>query len=82
MSYEVIKVVILFVMYFNFRFSKCGGSLIVGFANGKTTLCSLDDMPFPPHFQFAALEGALHESLSAQPKLLEQIKSLRKELSY
>lgn len=67
---------------FNSRFSKCGGSLLVGTANGKSILCALDDMPFAPHFQFNALESALHESLSAQPNLLDQIKSIGRDLSY
>lgn len=55
---------------------------MVGMANGSTLMCALEDMPFPPNFQFKALESALHEALSADPKLLDQVKSMSSELSY
>lgn len=45
-------------------------------------LCALNDMPFPPHYQFNALKSAIYEALNAQPKLLEQLKSIEHELSY
>lgn len=54
---------------------------MVGTASAKTYICALEDLPFPPHFQFDALESALHEALKADPKLLEQMKSI-KDLSY
>lgn len=55
------------------EFSKCGKSIAVGDSQGTTYVYALEDMPFPPHFQFHALEGALLASLELRPGLKEQV---------
>lgn len=57
-------------------FSPCGRSLVVGDADGATHVCALEDMPFPPHFQYMELQTAIYQALVTKPELLRQVKSL------
>jgi dynein intermediate chain 4, axonemal len=58
------------------KFSNCGRSLIVGDEEGKTYVCALEDMPFPPHFQYRELQSALYRGLIGRPELLKQLKGM------
>lgn len=57
-------------------FTKCGKSIVVGDSVGSTFVYAVEDMPFPSHFQYKALEKALVASLSLKPGLLEQVLGL------
>lgn len=61
---------------FNRRFSKCGRSLVVGMADGSTHVCALEDMPFPPHFQYNVLEEVIQNAIRTKPELQLQLKIL------
>lgn len=50
---------------------------MVGTACGTTYICALEDMPFPPYYQFDALENALYTALNADQILLDQVKSTK-----
>lgn len=39
-------------------------------------MCALEDMPFPPHFQYKQLESAIFKALVANPELTRQVESL------
>ncbi|XP_058832485.1 dynein axonemal intermediate chain 4 [Topomyia yanbarensis] len=56
------------------KFSNCGRSLLVGDSEGRTHICALEDMPFPPHFQYDELQSALYKNLICKPELLNQVK--------
>ncbi|XP_055532560.1 dynein axonemal intermediate chain 4 [Wyeomyia smithii] len=56
------------------KFTNCGRSLLVGDNEGRTYICALEDMPFPPHFQYDELQSALYRSLICKPDLLNQVK--------
>ncbi|XP_055701701.1 dynein axonemal intermediate chain 4 [Phlebotomus papatasi] len=56
------------------KFSKCGRSLIVGTADGTVHVCALENMPFPPHFQYIELQKAIYGAISGD--LFDQVKSL------
>lgn len=58
------------------KFSNCGRSIVVGDADGKVHVCALEDMPFPPHFQYDELEGALNRILEANENLHKQFQEL------
>lgn len=58
------------------KFTNCGRSIVVGDEEGKTYVCSLEDMPFPPHYQYNELQQSLYKSLVAVPELLKQVKGL------
>lgn len=58
------------------RFTPCGRSLVVGDMEGTTHVCALDDMPFPPHFQYHELQAAIYQALLMKTELLSQVKSL------
>lgn len=58
------------------KFSTCGRSIIVGDAEGKIHVCSMEDMPFIPHFQYSELEGALNRILERNEELLKQFQEL------
>lgn len=58
------------------KFSPCGKSLLVGDDEGNTHVCSLEDFPFPPHFQFDEIEKALYRSLTNKKELEKQVKQL------
>ena len=58
------------------KFSPDGMSLFVGDDEGNTHVCSLEDFPFPPHFQYDELEKALLKGLSNNKELEKQVKQL------
>lgn len=58
------------------RFSPCGRSLVVGDLEGTVHVCALDDMPFPPHFQYQELQAAIYQALLMKTELLRQVKCL------
>lgn len=58
------------------KFSPCGRSLLVGDDEGNTYVCSLEDFPFPPHFQYDELEKALYKGLSNKKELEKQVRHL------
>lgn len=58
------------------KFSRCGRSIIVGDVDGNCHVCSLEDFPFPPHFQYDELQKALYHSLTNKQDLEKQIKQL------
>lgn len=55
------------------EFTKCGKSIVAGDSEGTTYVYALEDMPFPSHFQYKALENALVASLELRPGLKEQV---------
>lgn len=59
-----------------FSFTKCGRSLVVADGEGSTHMCALDDMPFPPHFQYEELQSAIYHGLTTKPELQRRVKSL------
>ncbi|XP_053687141.1 dynein axonemal intermediate chain 4 [Sabethes cyaneus] len=56
------------------KFTNCGRSLLIGDSEGRTYICALEDMPFPPHFQYDELQSALYKNLICKPDLLNQVK--------
>lgn len=58
------------------KFSQCGRSLIIGDIEGNSHVCSLEDFPFPPHFQYDELQKAIYHSLTNKQDLEKQIKQL------
>ncbi|EAU76534.2 AGAP006036-PA [Anopheles gambiae str. PEST] len=58
------------------RFTNCGRCLLVGDAEGKAHVCALEDMPFPPHFQYRELQSALYGKLVTTPELLTRVKRM------
>ena len=58
------------------KFSPCGRSLIVGDNEGNTHVCSLEDFPFAPHYQFNELQKALLNSVTNKPDLEKQIQQI------
>lgn len=72
--------IVFFYLFLNVfvqnRFTPCGRSLVVGDMEGTTHVCALDDMPFPPHFQYHELQAAIYQALLMKTELLSQVKSL------
>lgn len=58
------------------KFSPCGRSLLVGDQEGNVHVCSLEDFPFPPHFQYDELQKSLFRSLTNKQDLEKQVKQL------
>lgn len=58
------------------RFANCGRSLVVGDERSYVYLCALENMPFPLHFQYDALERSIYKAIAAFPKLVEEVKSM------
>lgn len=58
------------------KFSPCGKSLLVGDDEGNTHVCSLENFPFSPHFQYDEIEKALYRSLTNKKELEKQVKQL------
>ncbi|XP_055915399.1 dynein axonemal intermediate chain 4 [Eupeodes corollae] len=58
------------------KFSNCGRSIAVGNEQGATFVCALEDMPFPPHFQYEELEKAISDALMPYPDLGAEFKSV------
>ncbi|XP_058122936.1 dynein axonemal intermediate chain 4 [Anopheles ziemanni] len=58
------------------RFTNCGRSLLVGDAEGKAHICALEDMPFPPHFQYRDLQSAIYGKLVTKPDLLTRVRRM------
>ncbi|XP_037038560.1 dynein intermediate chain 4, axonemal-like [Bradysia coprophila] len=58
------------------RFSKCGRSLVYGMSDGSTHCSALEDMPFPPHFQYDVLEEVVQSAVRSRPELQLQVKIL------
>lgn len=57
-------------------FTNCGKSIVVGTDDGSAFVFALEDMPFPPHLQYEALEEAIMRSLVSKPELKRKIKQL------
>ncbi|XP_070500977.1 dynein axonemal intermediate chain 4-like [Chironomus tepperi] len=58
------------------KFTPCGRSLLVGDEEGNVHVCSLEDFPFPPHFQYDELQKSLFRSLTNKQELEKQVKQL------
>lgn len=56
------------------KFTNCGRSLLVGDSEGRAYICALEDMPFPPHFQYDELRKALYRSLICKPGLFKLVR--------
>ncbi|XP_076266872.1 dynein axonemal intermediate chain 4-like [Rhynchophorus ferrugineus] len=63
------------------QFTKSGRCLVVGDVDGNVHVFSLEDMPFPAFFQESLLFDALQKSLTTNPKLVEKLRKLRKNVS-
>lgn len=58
------------------RFTDCGQSIVVGTEYGIAFVFALEDMPFPPHFQYDTLNDMMLRNLLTKPKLYEIIKEM------
>ncbi|KAH8297620.1 hypothetical protein KR054_004502 [Drosophila jambulina] len=58
------------------RFSHCGRSLVIGNERGNTLFKAINDMPFPPHFQYDELEKAIYKAIGNDYELLMELKSV------
>ncbi|XP_035790212.1 WD repeat-containing protein 78-like [Anopheles albimanus] len=58
------------------RFSNCGRTLLVGDGEGNAHVCALEDMPFPPHFQYRELQAAIYGKLVTKPDLLARVRRM------
>ncbi|XP_052873611.1 dynein axonemal intermediate chain 4 [Anopheles cruzii] len=58
------------------RFTNCGRSVLVGDAEGNGHVCALEDMPFPPHFQYRELQAAIYAKLVTRPELLTRVRRM------
>lgn len=57
-------------------FTNCGQSIVLGTDDGSAFVFALEDMPFPPHLQYDALEEAIMRNLVSKPELKRKIKQL------
>uniref|UniRef100_A0A1A9WB47 Dynein axonemal intermediate chain 4 n=1 Tax=Glossina brevipalpis TaxID=37001 RepID=A0A1A9WB47_9MUSC len=58
------------------KFSLDGFSIAIGNEKGNVHICSFDEMPFPPYFQYDTLEKAIHKIVASQSELLIELKSI------
>ncbi|XP_020801574.1 WD repeat-containing protein 78 [Drosophila serrata] len=58
------------------RFSHCGRTLVIGNERGNTLFNAINDMPFPPHFQYDELEKAIYKAIGNDHELLMELKSV------
>ncbi|TMW49605.1 hypothetical protein DOY81_005314, partial [Sarcophaga bullata] len=57
-------------------FSLDGNSIAVGTERGNVLINALDDMPFPPYYQYDTLEKAIYNAVTNYPDLLIELKSV------
>ncbi|XP_034484168.1 WD repeat-containing protein 78 [Drosophila innubila] len=58
------------------QFSNSGTTLVVGNERGNALFQALNDMPFPPHFQYDELEKAIYKSMGNDQELFIELKSI------
>ncbi|XP_017028698.1 dynein axonemal intermediate chain 4 [Drosophila kikkawai] len=58
------------------QFSHCGRTLVIGNERGNTLFSAINDMPFPPHFQYDELEKALYKAIGSDHELAMELKSV------
>ncbi|XP_036320129.1 WD repeat-containing protein 78-like [Rhagoletis pomonella] len=58
------------------KLSLCGRILAIGNERGNVLMCSFDDMPFPPHAQYAELEKAMYKAVDTSPTLKYELKNI------
>ncbi|XP_013114463.2 dynein axonemal intermediate chain 4 [Stomoxys calcitrans] len=62
--------------YTTLKLTHCGRSVAVGNDKGSVEVLTLEEMPFPPHFQYEHLEKTIYEILANNKDLLRDVKSL------
>lgn len=58
------------------QFTNCGRSIVIGDEDGCAYVYALEDMPFPPHFQYKALEQVIFKCLATRTQLERQVKRM------
>ncbi|KAH8301952.1 hypothetical protein KR044_001250, partial [Drosophila immigrans] len=58
------------------QFSNSGTTLAVGNERGNTLFQAINDMPFPPHFQYDELEKAIYKAIGNDQDLFIELKSV------
>lgn len=71
-----IRLEINFFVCFKFRFSCDGCNIAIGNEKGNVHISALDEMPFPPYFQYEALEKAIYKAVATDPDLLIELRSV------
>ncbi|KAI9589274.1 hypothetical protein GQX74_007443 [Glossina fuscipes] len=51
------------------KFSRDGCNIAIGNEKGNVHISALDEMPFPPYFQYEALEKAIYKAVATDPDL-------------
>lgn len=57
-------------------FSLDGNSIAIGTERGNVVMNALDEMPFPPYYQYDTLEKAIYKAVSHYPEVLIELKSI------
>lgn len=58
------------------QFTNCGRSIVIGDEDGCAYVYALEDMPFPPYFQYKALEQVIFKCLATRIQLERQVKRM------
>uniref|UniRef100_A0A1A9UUL6 Dynein axonemal intermediate chain 4 n=1 Tax=Glossina austeni TaxID=7395 RepID=A0A1A9UUL6_GLOAU len=58
------------------KFSRDGCNIAIGNEKGNVHINALDEMPFPPYFQYEALEKAIYKAVATDPDLLIELRSV------
>lgn len=58
------------------QFTNCGRSIVIGAEDGCAYVYALEDMPFPPHFQYRALEQVIFKCLATRTQLERHVKRM------
>uniref|UniRef100_A0A1B0FBW5 Dynein axonemal intermediate chain 4 n=1 Tax=Glossina morsitans morsitans TaxID=37546 RepID=A0A1B0FBW5_GLOMM len=58
------------------KFSCDGCNIAIGNEKGNVHISALDEMPFPPYFQYEALEKAIYKAVATDPDLLIELRSV------
>ncbi|XP_062133031.1 dynein axonemal intermediate chain 4 [Drosophila sulfurigaster albostrigata] len=58
------------------QFSNSGTTLVVGNERGNALFQGLNDMPFPPHFQYDELEKSIYKAIGNDQDLFIELKSI------
>lgn len=65
-----------FFHLFHHRFSLDGTCIAIGNEKGNVIMHSFEDMPFPPYYQYDAIEKAIYKAVSCNEDLLIELKSI------
>lgn len=59
-----------------YRFSLDGTCIAIGNEKGNLIMHSFENMPFPPYYQYDAIEKAIYQAVSYNEDLLIELKNI------